>query len=56
MGNDAETIETRGRAHKPADSGVTVGNDARCCGFQEITYNLFKRALSGNSVGTVYAR
>ncbi|MNG24469.1 hypothetical protein D3C84_1091970 [compost metagenome] len=48
MGSGAETIETRGRAHKPTDSGVTVGNDARSCSPPEIPYNLFKQALAGN--------
>jgi len=33
------------KAHKPADSGVVVGNGARCCGFQEVTLNAVKHAL-----------
>jgi len=32
------------KAHKPADSGVCVGNDARRCGFREVTLRAFKRA------------
>jgi len=32
------------RAHKPADSGVPVGNGARSCGFQEVSLNALKRA------------
>lgn len=30
------------RTHKPADSGVTVGNDARSCSFYEVTLTAFK--------------
>jgi hypothetical protein len=29
MGSGRETIEPRGKAHKPADSGVVVGKGAR---------------------------
>ena len=36
-------------AHKPADSGVVVGNAARCCSFQEVTLNTFKQALRADS-------
>jgi len=29
-------LPTTPKAHKPADSGVHVGNDARRCGFHEV--------------------
>ena len=49
MGSDRETIEAKAKAHKPADSGVAVGNDARCCSLQEVTFKRFKQALSSVS-------
>ena len=44
-------LPTGPKAHKPADSGVAVGNDARCCSFHDVTYKAFKQALSGIGVG-----
>ena len=35
--SDRQTIEPDPKAHKPADSGVPVGNDARRCSFHEVT-------------------
>jgi len=35
------------KAHKPADSGVTVGNGARSCSLHEVTLNTFKQTPSG---------
>jgi hypothetical protein len=40
--SDPETIKTRPKAHKPADSGAVVGNGARIRGFQEVTLNTIK--------------
>ncbi|OOL33700.1 hypothetical protein BOO94_32320 [Pseudomonas sp. FSL W5-0299] len=40
--SDTETIKTRHKAHKPADSGAVVGNGARNCSFQEVTLNTIK--------------
>jgi hypothetical protein len=40
--SDWETIETRAKAHKPADSGVTVGNGARRCSLREVTLGVIK--------------
>jgi hypothetical protein len=37
------------KAHKPADSGVVVGNGARRCSFQEVTLNAFKHVLQTGS-------
>jgi len=34
------------KAHKPADSGAAVGNGARFCSFQEVTFRSFKQASS----------
>jgi hypothetical protein len=42
--SDQETIEPRPKAHKPADSGATVGNDARLCSFQEVNLTPLKQA------------
>jgi hypothetical protein len=44
MFSDRETIEVGVKAHKPADSVLTVGNDARCCRFQEVTQSAIKHA------------
>ncbi|TPG75769.1 hypothetical protein EAH78_19675 [Pseudomonas arsenicoxydans] len=35
--SDMETIRPVSKAHKPADSGVAVGNGARFCSFQDVT-------------------
>jgi hypothetical protein len=43
ISSDAETIETRVKAHKPADSGAAVGNGARICRSQEGTLNTIKQ-------------
>jgi hypothetical protein len=40
--SDRPTIEPGPKAHKPADSGVPVGNDARRCSFREVTGEAFK--------------
>jgi hypothetical protein len=42
--SDRETIKPEPKAHKPADSGVVVGNDARRCSLDEVTPGVFKRA------------
>ncbi|WP_095196069.1 hypothetical protein [Pseudomonas sp. Irchel 3A7] len=42
--SDRQTIEAAPQAHKPADSGVTVGNDARLCSFQEMSVRPVKHA------------
>ena len=34
------------KAHKPADSGVPVGNGARSCSLQEVSLNAFKHTPS----------
>jgi hypothetical protein len=34
------------KSHKPADSGVPVGNGARSCSLQEVSLNAFKQPLS----------
>ena len=34
--SDRRTIKPTPKTHKPADSCVPVGNDARSCSFQEI--------------------
>jgi hypothetical protein len=38
-----QTIKPGHQAHKPADSGVPVGNDARRCSFHEVTLTANKR-------------
>jgi hypothetical protein len=43
--SDRPTIKPGPKAHKPADSGVTVGNDARSCSFHEVTLSAFKQTL-----------
>jgi hypothetical protein len=41
--SDPETIKPAPQTHKPADSGVVVGNDARRCSLEEVTVGVFKR-------------
>jgi len=41
--SDRKTIELTSKTHKPADSYVPVGNDARCCSFHEISAEVLKR-------------
>lgn len=43
--SDRKTIEPTPKAHKPADSYVPVGNDARCCSFHEVTLRAVKQAF-----------
>ena len=43
MGSGRETIEPRGKAHKPADSGVVVGNGARIRSPAEVLASAIKR-------------
>ena len=45
IGSDRETIKISFKAHKPADSGVVIGNGARRCSFQEVTLNTIKHSL-----------
>jgi len=40
--SDRPTIKPNPKAHKPADSGVPVGNDARCCSLLEVTLTALK--------------
>jgi hypothetical protein len=35
-------LPTASQAHKPADSGVAVGNGARICRLQDVTLHAFK--------------
>jgi len=35
--SDQQTIEPASQTHKPADSGVVVGNGARRCSFAPVT-------------------
>ncbi|WP_162279036.1 hypothetical protein [Pseudomonas reinekei] len=49
--SDRPTIEPGPKAHKPADSGVSVGNDARRCSFHEVTLTAIKQALEMQSLG-----
>ncbi len=39
------------KAHKPADSGVPVGNDARRCSFHQVTLTGVKQALFKGQIG-----
>ena len=49
--SDPRTIKAACQAHKPADSGVVVGNDARRCSLAEVTAGCFKRTcLSAQSL------
>ncbi|BFT62593.1 hypothetical protein [Pseudomonas moorei] len=41
--SDRQTIKPDPKAHKPADSGVPVGNDARRCSFHEVTPTAIKQ-------------
>jgi hypothetical protein len=43
--SDRPTIEPASKAHKPADSGVVVGNGARRCSLLEVFRNAFKRGV-----------
>ncbi|MGF6165322.1 hypothetical protein ABIE16_004636 [Pseudomonas sp. 2725] len=44
------------RAHKPADSGLAVGNDARRCGLQEVTPTAVKHAFqTGTAIASKLA-
>jgi hypothetical protein len=40
--SDRETIKPEPKAHKPADSGAVVGNDARRCSLDEVTPDVLK--------------
>ncbi len=40
--SDRKTIEPGPQAHKPADSGAVVGNDARMCSLSECLEMYFK--------------
>ena len=40
--SDRQTIRPDPKAHKPADSGVPVGNDARRCSLREVTLTALK--------------
>jgi hypothetical protein len=42
--SDRETIKPEPKAHKPADSGAVVGNDARRCSLDEVTPGVFKHS------------
>lgn len=44
MSSGRSTIEFVVKPHKPAESGVPVGNAARFCSFPEVTRNAFKQA------------
>jgi len=39
--SDPETIKPAPWTHKPADSGVVVGNDARLCSLEDVTVGVF---------------
>ena len=41
--SDPRTIKAACQTHKPADSGVVVGNDARRCSLGDDTASDFKR-------------
>lgn len=43
MSSGRSTIEPGQYPHKPAESGVPVGNAARFCSFQEVTRNAIKQ-------------
>jgi hypothetical protein len=43
--SDRPTIEPAHPAHKPADSGVVVGNGARRCSLLEVFRNAFKQVV-----------
>jgi hypothetical protein len=40
--SDRQTIKPSPKAHKPADSGVPVGNDASWCSLREVTLTAIK--------------
>jgi hypothetical protein len=39
--SDPETIKPAPQTHKPADSGVVVGNGARRCSLEPVTRRVF---------------
>jgi hypothetical protein len=44
MGSDGAKLRSKSKAHKPADSGVAVGNGARFCSLSDVTRRLFKHS------------
>ncbi len=44
MGSDGIKLSSGAEAHKPADSGVPVGNGARSCSFQDVSSRTLKHA------------
>jgi hypothetical protein len=48
--SDRQTIKPGPKAHKPADSGAGVGNDARSCSFHQVTDSPFKHRVKHNPI------